>query len=81
MNGRLFEALDFINWFCTLLYLNKVFICGNHDTCLYKAHISGLPCNVHYLYNSAVIINSIKFYGIPMFMQDAASGSQVQLLH
>ena len=35
MVGTEQEALDFLNWFCDLPYKHKIFICGNHDDCLY----------------------------------------------
>lgn len=38
MTGTEQEALDFLNWFCDLPYAHKIFICGNHDDCLYEAN-------------------------------------------
>lgn len=78
MNGSEQEALDFLNWFCDLPYPQKVFICGNHDECLYGANIDGLDGNVHYLCNSGVEISGLKFYGVPMFMGDCITGRQVK---
>lgn len=70
------EAYDFMNWFCNLPYKHKIFIAGNHDMCMYGAdHIDGLSRNVHYLYNNSVVIDGIKFYGIPMFMEDCMAGN------
>lgn len=70
------EAYDFMNWFCNLPYKHKIFIAGNHDMCMYGAdHIDGLSRNVHYLYNNSVFIDGIKFYGIPMFMEDCMDGN------
>ena len=60
MNGSEQEAIDFMNWFCDLSYPHKIFICGNHDACLYRANIDGLDENVHYLCNSGVTINAIN---------------------
>ena len=55
------EAYDFMNWFCNLPYEHKVFIAGNHDMCMYGADpIEGLSPNVHYLYNSLMIILSSR---------------------
>lgn len=76
MNGSEAEAIDFMNWFCDLPYRHKIFICGNHDDCLYGANIDGLDANVHYLCNSGIEIDGIKFYGIPMFMGDCVTGRQ-----
>ena len=79
MNGSEQEALDFLNWFCNLDYPQKVFICGNHDDCLYGATIDGLDGNVHYLCNSGVEICGIKFYGVSMFMQDCITDRIMQI--
>lgn len=76
MTGTEQEALDFLNWFCDLPYAHKNFICGNHDDCLYGANIDGLPENVHYLCNSGVDINGVRFYGVPMFMGDCITDRQ-----
>ncbi len=70
------EALDFLNWFCDLPYKHKIFICGNHDECLYGNKIDGLDENVHYLCNSGVTIDGVKFYGVPMFMGDCVTDRQ-----
>ena len=70
MVGTEQEALDFLNWFCDLPYRHKIFICGNHDDCLYGANIDGLDDNVHYLCNSGIEIDGLKFYGVSMFMND-----------
>ena len=76
MNGSEQEALDFMNWLCDLPYPQKMFICGNHDDCLYGATIDGLDGNVHYLCNSGVEIDGVKFYGVPMFMGDCITDHQ-----
>lgn len=78
MNGSEPEALDFLNWFCDLPYAHKIFICGNHDDCLYGANIDGLDPNVHYLCNSGVEIGRVRFYGIPMFMGDCLTDLQAK---
>lgn len=76
MVGSEQEAIDFLNWFCDLPYRHKIFICGNHDDCLYGANIEGLDDNVHYLCNSGIEIEGLKFYGVPMFMGDYLSDRQ-----
>lgn len=76
MAGSEQEAIDFLNWFCDLPYRHKIFICGNHDDCLYGANINGLDANVHYLCNSGIDIDGLKFYGIPMFMGDCVTDRQ-----
>ena len=78
MNGSEQEALDFMNWFCDLPYPQKIFICGNHDDCLYGATIDGLDGNVHYLCNSGIEIEGLKFYGVPMFMGDCITDRQTR---
>ena len=76
MNGSEQEAFDFLNWFCDLDYRHKIFICGNHDNCLYGANIDGLDTNVHYLCNSGIELNGIYFYGVPMFVEDCITERQ-----
>ena len=78
MTGSEAEALDFLNWFCDLQYKQKIFICGNHDMCMYGASIGGLDSNVHYLCNSGIEIEGIKFYGVPMFMEDCVTDRQAK---
>lgn len=78
MVGTEAEAIDFLNWFCDLPYAHKIFICGNHDDCLYGANIDGLDSNVHYLCNSGVEIDGVKFYGVPMFMNDCITDRQTR---
>lgn len=68
------EVMDFMEWFAALPYKYKIFIAGNHDDCLFGATIDGLPENCFYLCNSGVSIEAVKFYGVPMFMEDAMSG-------
>ena len=73
MVGSEQEAIDFLNWFCNLPYRHKIFICGNHDDCLYDANIDGLDANVHFLSNSGIEMDGVKFYGVPMFIEDCIS--------
>ncbi len=68
------EVMDFIEWFGGLPYKYKIFIAGNHDFCLFEANIDGLPENCFYLCNSSITIEGVKFYGLPMFMEDSMSG-------
>lgn len=65
------EMLDFLNWFCDLDYLYKIFVAGNHDDCLYGEQIEGLPDNCHYLCNSGIEIEGIQFWGVPLFVGNA----------
>ena len=79
MSGSEAETLDFLEWVCDLPYRHKVLVAGNHDACLYSAHLDGLDDNVHYLCGSGVEIEGLKFWGVPMFMEDCMSGKQEQL--
>ncbi len=63
------EALDFLEWFCDLPHRQKIFTLGNHDTCLYGANIDGLDENVHFLSNSGIELDGIKFYGVPFYIE------------
>lgn len=74
MVGESDEILDFIEWFGRLDYKYKIFIAGNHDICLDGAEIDGLPENCHYLCNSGVTIEGLKFWGIPFFFSDDVEG-------
>lgn len=76
MVGTEQEAIDFLNWFCDLPYKHKIFICGNHDDCLYGANIDGLDNNVHYLCNSGIEIDGVKFYGVSMFLENCITDRQ-----
>lgn len=76
MAGSEQEAIDFLNWFCDLHYRHKIFICGNHDEPLYGANVEGLDPNVHYLCNSGIEIEGLKFYGVPMFFIDCYTDRQ-----
>lgn len=68
------EALDFLNWFLDQPYRHKVLIAGNHDDCLYDSEIEGLDPNCHYLCYSQVEIDGVKFFGLPMFVEDDING-------
>jgi len=80
-NGSEEEVRDFIEWFGSLSYEHKLFIAGNHDVCLYGANIEGLPDNLLYLCNNGIVLNGIKFYGVPMFPQDSLDGELSELYY
>ncbi|MBQ7426216.1 MAG: metallophosphatase domain-containing protein [Prevotella sp.] len=64
-NGTEEEVLDFLNWFIELPYSQKIFITGNHDLCLWEAEgIEDLPNNVHFLQDSSIITEGVKFFGL-----------------
>jgi len=79
-NGTEGEILDFLDWFCDLDYQHKIFVAGNHDLCLYGEKIEELPANFHYLCNSGVEIDGVKFWGIPYFTSDDLNGKIPQLM-
>jgi len=75
MAGTDHEAIDFLDWFCDQRFKHKLFISGNHDCCFYRmTGVEGLPENIHYLCNSGITIEGIRFYGVPLFIQDVAEG-------
>jgi len=69
------EVMEFIEWFGKLPYKYKIFVAGNHDDCLFGANIEGIPENCFYLCNSGVTIEGIKFYGVPLFMENIIKGN------
>lgn len=79
-NGHEYQIKDFIQWFCDLDYQYKIFVAGNHDDSLYGEQIEGLPNNCHYLCNSGVEIEGLKFWGIPHFVYDDEKGRTPQLM-
>lgn len=75
MAGTEEEAIGFLEWFLDLPHPYKILVAGNHDDCLKGETIEGLPDNCHYLDCSGVTIHGVRFYGIPLFMEDAMNGS------
>lgn len=69
------EGIGFLEWFLDLPHPLKILIAGNHDDCLRGETSEGLPDNCHYLDCSGVTIHGVRFYGIPLFMEDAMDGS------
>lgn len=68
--GRESEIYPFVNWLNGLPHKHKVIISGNHDFCFQDAIkeqriIPVLEDNVHYLENSSVTIDGVKFFGSP----------------
>lgn len=74
MHGTEEEVFDFINWLCDLPYKYKIFIAGNHDDILSGEEIEGLDENCYYLNGNSITIEGIKFYGIPLFLEDQLDG-------
>jgi Icc-related predicted phosphoesterase len=66
------EIQDFLVWFSSLPHKNKIFIAGNHDfgfqyrdNVLQKSLEILKDKNVHYLEDSGIEIEGIKFWGSP----------------
>lgn len=72
------EAIDFMDWYCDLPYMYKIFIAGNHDVCMQDATIEGLPQNVYFLNNTGITVDGIKIYGVPMAVEYEISGENIE---
>lgn len=68
--GHPMEILDFLDWFTNQKFKHKVFIAGNHDFFLERAHTNVIeqmiPKDVIYLNNSGVQLDGVKFWGSPI---------------
>lgn len=80
--GSINESIDFLNWFNIQDFEHKILIAGNHDF-FFETNdenvLKEIPLeNTHYLNDSAIIINGIKFYGSPItpFFNDWAFNRQ-----
>jgi Icc-related predicted phosphoesterase len=62
--GRDWEIREFFDWFGSLPYTHKIMIAGNHDFGFERGPIE-IPEGIHYLQDSSVIIEGIRFYGSP----------------
>jgi len=61
---------DFVRWFDELDYKNKILIAGNHDWHM-ESHAEEMSCelaesSIHYLRDSGVVIEGIRFWGSPI---------------
>jgi len=70
--GTLESITNFLDWFTQLPHQHKIFIAGNHELTLDSPNKKArkllnkyIGDDVHYLYNSEVIIDDVKFYGSP----------------
>lgn len=66
--GKAHEIKNFLDWFSNTEFTHKVFIAGNHDFGFeYNTDIAQeyKDKGVHYLFDSEVIIDGVKFYGSP----------------
>ena len=67
-HGYLDQAQEFIDWFAAFPHRHKVFCAGNHDKIFELSGIRQmtLPENVHYLEDSGVELDGVKFWGSPV---------------
>lgn len=66
--GKPHEIKSFLDWFSNTPFTHKVFIAGNHDFGFEFANTIApeyIEKNVHYLFDSSIDIDGIKFYGSP----------------
>ena len=69
--GTIREVVQFLAWFDKLPYTHKILIAGNHDfffEVAKKEDIDSLLSNynIHYLNDSGITIEGIKFWGSPV---------------
>lgn len=66
--GKTHEINEFLDWFSNTPFTHKIFIAGNHDFWFEKNHDIAPEYKekgVHYLFDSMVEIDGVKFYGSP----------------
>jgi len=66
--GKLYEITQFLDWFSNTDFKHKIFIAGNHDFGFEVVHDIAPEYKekgVHYLFDSEVVIDGVKFYGSP----------------
>jgi Icc-related predicted phosphoesterase len=72
-HGEYIDALKFVNWFGAHPHKHKIFIAGNHDLYFEQGNPSDIdsflrmmPAGVHYLQDSGVELEGLKFWGSPV---------------
>ena len=66
--GTANEIREFSKWFGTLPHKHKIFVAGNHDWGFQmqrSAAVGLLPAGCHYLEDSGVTIDGVRFWGSP----------------
>jgi Icc-related predicted phosphoesterase len=66
--GKSHEIKNFLDWFSNTDFTHKIFIAGNHDFAFELIHDIAPEYKekgVHYLFDSEVVIDGVKFYGSP----------------
>lgn len=78
--GEKAQVIDFVEWLNSQPHKHKIFIAGNHDKSFDPKYIQSWPdelwlkdtlkyikeLGIHYLENSDVIIDGVKFWGSPI---------------
>jgi len=61
------DALDFLDWFCSLPHKHKVLVAGNHDTfaTTEEGRNELRSRDIHYLEDDLELIEGLIFYGTP----------------
>jgi Icc-related predicted phosphoesterase len=66
--GKTHEIKNFLDWFSNTDFTHKIFIAGNHDWG-FELNSDIAPeykeKSVHYLFDSEIVIDGVKFYGSP----------------
>ena len=72
-SGQYLDALKFVNWFGSQPHKHKIFIAGNHDLYFEQGNPSDvdaflriMPPEVHYLQDSGIELEGLKFWGSPV---------------
>lgn len=69
-SGSEYEIKQFLNWYSNLnQYKHRILIAGNHDWLFETNGLfarSLVPDNIHYLEDSGIELDGIKFYGTPI---------------
>jgi Icc-related predicted phosphoesterase len=66
--GKSHEIKNFLDWFSNTDFTHKIFIAGNHDFGFELVNTIAPEYQekgVHYLFDSELVIDGIKFYGSP----------------
>lgn len=70
------EVIAFLEWFAAQPHHYKIFIAGNHDFYFEKYSEDKIkeiiPENIHYLKESGITLNGIKFWGSPVSPGDGS---------
>ena len=71
-HGGMRDTQDFLNWFNIHSHKHKIFIAGNHDRIfesdpgLINTLVRQFPKNLHYLQDSYIELEGLKFWGSPV---------------